>query len=785
MISKLSKGGCMLKHVFTLLVAVLSILPSIADEKAAEPKTGIVQLVPSDRIPVTIPPEWEIVFYDEMQWGEIALRISAKDRSFEIGLDFQDAEIGKDLFEIPKKMRSWLYKNMVDAWEKNSVERTQSKVFPLRRFAPSGRYGCAVRLTDKRFHGWWAATPPEGEEGEWKYVTVGICRAGEGTGLAFNLLTNSVDDEKYVELLEYIGSLMIPEPGEDGWKISDGAIAAKLAQEEFARRYPAEELLPQRPYSVMREQDKWIVTGNKWQDSPGGRVYLEIDGTTGEISKVTNDYMPKSKTSQDTQTAIPPETESRGDVADNKLPSPDEQQPIPLATPEITAEATLALDGDAETLLALGCRYKKGQGVPRDVKLAEKYLRAAGEKGSGKAWCELANLYGYASLVPNGVGEAISCYEKAVELGYPDGFAMLGECYLNAFGVHYDAEKAVVLFRKGVEGGSYYAMYGLGCCYLTGQGVEPDPQEAEKWFARAVELARKQAEQGDDVALANLGEWYLFGMGLPEDEKLARTYYEKAHDLGNLHATMCLAESYPYDEDDSKWRDVAIKLLQEMVDIGYPYAAMELFELRAGDSLTCGTMNQEQQEEFTRLVKRLEERGKQMDSYAYMELGFLFLEYIIAGDRKQAEAYYRMAAELGKPSAYYELGMMLRDNNPEEARDCLEKAASRGNKNALGELCIADGMALAMMNMDPKMKSNSFMRAVMGEKVELFLSTCALHLKRMEKYGMDTILREPWEPDMDFRFENVTFGEWMKNMRSAAAENPFVRKVLEYYDSMP
>ena len=55
----------------------------------------------------------------------------------------------------------------------------------------------------------------------------------------------------------------------------------------------------------------------------------------------------------------------------------------------------------------------------------------------------------------------------------------------------------------------------------------------------------------------------------------------------------------------------------------------------------------------------------------------------------------------------------------------------------------------------------------------------------MEKYGNDTVLRQPWEPDMDFRFENVTFGEWMKNMRSAAAENPFVRKVLEYYDSMP
>jgi TPR repeat protein len=56
---------------------------------------------------------------------------------------------------------------------------------------------------------------------------------------------------------------------------------------------------------------------------------------------------------------------------------------------------------------------QKGQGVPRDIKLAEKYLWMAGQKGSGKAWCELGDLYGYTSLVPDGIGEAITCYQKA------------------------------------------------------------------------------------------------------------------------------------------------------------------------------------------------------------------------------------------------------------------------------------------------------------------------------------------------------------------------------------
>ncbi len=37
----------------------------------------------------------------------------------------------------------------------------------------------------------------------------------------------------------------------------------------------------------------------------------------------------------------------------------------------------------------------------------------AGQKGSGKAWCELGDLYGYTSLVPDGIGEAIACYQKA------------------------------------------------------------------------------------------------------------------------------------------------------------------------------------------------------------------------------------------------------------------------------------------------------------------------------------------------------------------------------------
>ena len=72
-------------------------------------------------------------------------------------------------------------------------------------FAPAGRYGFLIRLTDKHF----ADTLPP--PGEWKMATFGIVRLSADSALAFELLTNSAGDAAYGSLLDYIGSFAKPE----------------------------------------------------------------------------------------------------------------------------------------------------------------------------------------------------------------------------------------------------------------------------------------------------------------------------------------------------------------------------------------------------------------------------------------------------------------------------------------------------------------------------------------------------------------------------------------------
>ena len=479
----------------------------------------------------------------------------------------------------------------------------------------------------------------------------------------------------------------------------------------------------------------------------------------------------------------------------------------------------VSLDGDAETLLAQGCRYKKGQGVARDIKLAEKYLRMAGQKGSGKAWCELGDLYDYSSLVPDGIGEAFACYQKAAELGSPEGMAELGGCYLFAWGVPFDAAKGLELMRKGAEAGSYVAMHYLGSCYASGKGVEPDQQLAEKWFAKSLAIAKTLAKQGDDVAMKYLGDWYLLGeAGVPADENLSRSNFEKAHALGNLAATEYLAISYMYDDDLPNWEEKTTKLLKELIDIGYPFAAMELLKMQADDALTCGKMTPHQQKEFDRLVKLLEERGSHKDCNAYLELGFIFGEYIIEKDLKRAEGYYRKAAELGHPSALCQLGMLCRDDNIKQAREYLEKAVAGGDQEALGELCSEDVLTLALLDhvftdgnleeIRKTVKAEGFTKGVplplksaaalslplldsinitapeKDEKLELFLTECARHIRRLEKCGTDVPFPSPESiaaPEDDV----PTVEEWLKRLKTAAETNHLLQRVLVLCEKLP
>lgn len=83
--------------------------------------------------------------------------------------------------------------------------------------------------------------------------------------------------------------------------------------------------------------------------------------------------------------------------------------------------------------------------------------------------------------------EAVSCYQKAAELGNAEAMCHLGNCYLGGHGVEEDDEQAVRWYRQAVKRGNVDAMCCLGNSYDYGWGVEKDKEQAVQWYRKAAE----------------------------------------------------------------------------------------------------------------------------------------------------------------------------------------------------------------------------------------------------------------------------------------------------------
>ena len=138
-------------------------------------------------------------------WGYLPLRfgvvvIRDADETFSLKLTFLCDTPDLAQADSPEKMKQWLLDNYADVYYADSLEKQTHVPLQVQPFAPGGRYGFLIRLTDKNF----ADVPPP--PGEWKMATFGIVRVSADSALAFELLTNSADDSAYGSLLDYIGS---------------------------------------------------------------------------------------------------------------------------------------------------------------------------------------------------------------------------------------------------------------------------------------------------------------------------------------------------------------------------------------------------------------------------------------------------------------------------------------------------------------------------------------------------------------------------------------------------
>jgi TPR repeat protein len=162
---------------------------------------------------------------------------------------------------------------------------------------------------------------------------------------------------------------------------------------------------------------------------------------------------------------------------------------------------------DSEAQFVRGVAYVKGDGVPKDEKLAAEWLRKAAERGHLKSRILLAAMY------REGVGVAK------------------------------DEVQAVHWTREAAAQGDAAAQYSLAMSYATGAGLAKDEQRAAIWFLRA-------AEQGHARAQMRLGVIFGKGTGVPQDTAQAIAWLHKAVEQGEKSAIRPLALAYSLDLAD-------------------------------------------------------------------------------------------------------------------------------------------------------------------------------------------------------------------------------------------
>ena len=215
--------------------------------------------------------------------------------------------------------------------------------------------------------------------------------------------------------------------------------------------------------------------------------------------------------------------------------------------------------GNESAQHCLGCNYKDGKGVKRNINKAIELLTPLVENEYVEAISDL----GYCYELINENKKAFELYEKAVLLGDERSLYNLARCYCIGLGVKrnfdlaynyftkiesmkgysgsacyyiglihlekeftgYNVNKGIEYLEKAIDKGCYWSYSELGPIYIDGKVVKRDCDKGIKYLQRGVML-------DDKASCANLAYAYEKGKGIKKDYKMALKYYKKAIDLG-------------------------------------------------------------------------------------------------------------------------------------------------------------------------------------------------------------------------------------------------------------
>lgn len=155
----------------------------------------------------------------------------------------------------------------------------------------------------------------------------------------------------------------------------------------------------------------------------------------------------------------------------------------------------------------VGMCYKEGDGVQKDAREGEKWLKKAVDHGSEKAMCNLAILY----IEKGTPDKAVPLARKSASIGYAPGQFLWGKMNYLGQGVPVDAKKAVGWFMRARKQGNISAASLLALCYQNGNGVGKD-------VAKAAELYEEVADKSGNMLQATLSKVALASLYLSDEQ---------------------------------------------------------------------------------------------------------------------------------------------------------------------------------------------------------------------------------------------------------------------------
>lgn len=391
---------------------------------------------------------------------------------------------------------------------------------------------------------------------------------------------------------------------------------------------------------------------------------------------------------------------------------------VDAALPKYSAELEQkAKSGDAFAQRDLALCYYYGNGVAKNIDMAEYWWKSAADKGVVDACRGLFALYSS----KKDFAKAMTYELRLAEHGAADAAYNIGVMYSKGDGVAKNEDKAVEWYRRAGElcNGSYCNY--VGSLYFNGTMVRQDEAEAAKWFKRAAALGSKEG-------MLNLALCYL-GRGLPANYLWAYAYANLSGLNSNPNTTLVGKAILANANKKNPTALYAMGIAQEQ--LGEPALSKKYIAkaLETGDPsvyYSHGIMMRNKKD-YATAVSSFMAAAEAGDVNAQCELGYMYYNGDgMAKNYGTAALWFEKAAAQGDAQAMYMLALMYKygegvTKDISQYARYMKAAAENGTGENASEyfvgMCYYDGTGLPQ---DYSMAAEWFKRATNKNISEAF-----------------------------------------------------------------